>query len=211
MDIDWQRLFVPQTPLLELVLRGSVMYLALFAVLRILVRRHIGSLSLMDLLLIVLIADAAQNAMANEYRSITEGLVLCGTLIAWSCLLEFLAYQSETIARLLEPPPLPVVKNGRLQRRNMRQELLTEDDLMSQLRQHEVSDLAEVALAYIEPDGGIGIVQKTERGETHLPESRRIGRKPCNGRDNGSGLASTDQTRSATPVTPACSAQFAQQ
>ena len=53
----------------------------LLPALRVLVSRHIGSLSMMDLLLMVLIADAAQNAMASEYRSITEGIVLCGTLI----------------------------------------------------------------------------------------------------------------------------------
>jgi uncharacterized membrane protein YcaP (DUF421 family) len=63
--IDWQTLFVPTTPLLELVVRGSAMYLLLLAALRFLVRRHIGSLSLMDLLLMVLIADAAQNAMGD--------------------------------------------------------------------------------------------------------------------------------------------------
>ena len=80
-SVDWDALFVPQTSLLELFIRGSAMYLLLLAALRVLVRRHIRSLSMMDLLLMVLIADAAQNAMASEYRSITEGIVLCGTLI----------------------------------------------------------------------------------------------------------------------------------
>ncbi len=81
MSVDWDALFVPQTSLLQLFIRGSAMYLLLLAALRVLVRRHIGSLSMMDLLLMVLIADAAQNAMVSEYRSITEGIVLCETLI----------------------------------------------------------------------------------------------------------------------------------
>ena len=50
MDIDWQKLFVAQTSLVELFLRGTVMYLALLVTLRILVRHHVGSMSLMDLL-----------------------------------------------------------------------------------------------------------------------------------------------------------------
>lgn len=157
MNLDWERLFVPQTPLLELVLRGTVMYFALLAALRMLVRRHIGSLSLMDLLLMVLIADAAQNAMGDDYHSITEGLLLCGTLIGWNYLLDFLAYRYRTVEKLLEPSPLPIVKHGRLQRRNMRQEFLTEDELLSQLRQQGVEDYRTVELACIEPDGGISI------------------------------------------------------
>src|ERR1044071_6476088 len=93
MNVEWETLLIPSTPVLELMLRGSIMYFVLLAALRMLVRRHVGSMSLMDLLLMVLIADAAQNAMSNEYRSLTEGIILCGTLIAWNYLLDWLAYR----------------------------------------------------------------------------------------------------------------------
>jgi uncharacterized membrane protein YcaP (DUF421 family) len=168
MSIDWEALFVPNTSLLELVIRGSMMYWLLLAVLRVLVRRHIGSITLMDLLLMVLIADAAQNAMVNEYRSVTEGLVLCGTLVGWNYLFDWLAYRSPAFAKLLEPSPLPVVRDGKMLRRNMRRELFTEDELRSQLRQHEIDDLSEVELAFIEPDGGVSIVRKGK-----LPSPRK--------------------------------------
>jgi uncharacterized membrane protein YcaP (DUF421 family) len=165
MDIDWQTLFVPRTALLELMLRGTIMYFALLAVLRVLVRRHVGAMSLMDLLLMVLIADAAQNAMADEYRSLTEGLVLCGTLIGWNYLLDWLSYLSPTIQKLLEPPPLPIIRDGKLLRRHMRQELITEDELMSLLRQQGVDDPATVKLAYVEPDGGISVFGPQAKGQ----------------------------------------------
>jgi uncharacterized membrane protein YcaP (DUF421 family) len=171
MDIDWQTLFVPQTPLVEIVIRGTVIYLVLLAALRVLVRRHIGSLSLMDLLLIVLIADAAQNAMADEYHSITEGLVLCAVLIGWNYLLDWLSFRYETIEKLLEPRPLPVVRNGRMQRRNMRMELLTDDELMSQLRQQGIEKLESVKLAYIEPDGAVSVVRRDGKN-THSNVNR---------------------------------------
>jgi uncharacterized membrane protein YcaP (DUF421 family) len=157
MGIDWENLFVPQVPLLELFLRGTVMYIALLAVLRVLVRRHVGSMSLMDLLLMVLIADAAQNAMADEYHSITEGVVLCGTLIGWNYLFDWLAYRYPAFGKLLEASPLPVVRDGKLMRRNMHTEFITEDELLSQLRQLEIRDLAEVKIACVEPDGGISV------------------------------------------------------
>jgi uncharacterized membrane protein YcaP (DUF421 family) len=174
MSIDWQTLFVPQTPLVEIVIRGTVIYLVLLAALRVLVRRHIGSLSLMDLLLIVLIADAAQNAMADEYHSITEGLVLCAVLIGWNYFLDWLAFRYEWVERLLEPRPLPVVRNGRMQRRNMRMELLTDDELMSQLRQQGIEELDSVKLAYIEPDGAVSVVK---RGGENTPPGAQHDKK----------------------------------
>ena len=81
-DIDWAGLFMPTTPALEIIVRGSVMYLALFAMLRFILRRETGSLGITDLLVIVLIADAAQNGMAGNYTSITDGLLLVITIIA---------------------------------------------------------------------------------------------------------------------------------
>ena len=67
--INWEQLFVPNGSLLELIIRGTLMYLVLFAVFRALGRRHVGSLRMLDLLLMVRIADAAQNGMASEYKS----------------------------------------------------------------------------------------------------------------------------------------------
>jgi uncharacterized membrane protein YcaP (DUF421 family) len=173
MYINWQELFVPKTPLLELVIRGSVMYLFLLALLRVLVRRHIGSLNLMDLLLVVLIADAAQNAMAAEYRSISEGLVLCATLIGWNYLLDWLAFKSKFVAGLLEPAPLPLVRNGKIQHRNLRQELITKEELWSQLREQGVSQLAEVKLAFIEPDGAVSVIKKSGKNEEGHKQDKR--------------------------------------
>jgi uncharacterized membrane protein YcaP (DUF421 family) len=157
MMVNWRELFVPSGSLLELFIRGTVMYFMLLAVLRVLVRRHVGSMSLMDLLMMVLIADAAQNALAGEYRSISEGIVLCGTLIGWNYALDWLAYQSPAVAKLLEPPPLKVVRDGKLLRRNMRTEFITEDELMSQLRQQGITEIASVKYAQVEPDGGISV------------------------------------------------------
>ena len=73
---DWNAMFVPAVGLFEIVLRGTIMYLVLFAILRFLGRRQAGHFGPADLLVIVLIADAAQNALGAEYRSVTEGILL---------------------------------------------------------------------------------------------------------------------------------------
>jgi uncharacterized membrane protein YcaP (DUF421 family) len=123
--IDWHSLFVPSMHLGEVVFRGTVVYLFLFFLLRIF-RREAGQLGISDLLVVVLIADAAQNAMASEYRSITEGVILVATIALWDYFLDWLSFRVPDLQRLLRPPPLLSIKNGRLQRQNMKREMIQE-------------------------------------------------------------------------------------
>ena len=103
-DVDWARLFMPGTPLLEIIVRGSIMYVALFMLLRFILKRETGSLGITDLLVIVLIADAAQNGMAGSYQSITDGLVLVATIIGWSYLLNWLAFCAKRTLKVVSEP-----------------------------------------------------------------------------------------------------------
>jgi uncharacterized membrane protein YcaP (DUF421 family) len=85
-SINWHEVFVPSMSIVELFVRGSLVYLALFFVLRSLPTRQLGALGITDLLVVVLFTEAAQNAMASHYTSITEGAILVGTaiyLIGW--------------------------------------------------------------------------------------------------------------------------------
>jgi uncharacterized membrane protein YcaP (DUF421 family) len=158
--IDWPHVFLPSVALAELILRGSLIYLGIFALMRFVLKREAGPIGLPDLLMTVLIADAAQNAMAAEYRSITEGAVLIATIVGWNYALDWLGHRFPRVERLLHPPPLPLVKDGRLLRRNMRHELVTEEELMSQLRQHGIAELAQVHAAYMEGDGQISVIAR---------------------------------------------------
>jgi uncharacterized membrane protein YcaP (DUF421 family) len=161
--MDWKSIFLPDTSLFEIILRGSIMYIALFTMLRIILKRQTGTLGMTDLLLITLLADAAQNAMAGEYKSISDGIVLVGTIIFWNYAFDWLSYKSEWFGRLIEPPPLPLIRNGRMLRRNMRLELITEDELMMQLRKQGLEDVSKVKQAYIESDGHISVIETKQR------------------------------------------------
>jgi len=170
-NIDWNSIFVPDTPFLEIIVRGSVMYLALTILLRIVLKRQTGTLGMTDLLLITLLADASQNAMAGEYRSLPDGIVLVATIIFWNYFFDWLTVKSEWFERLIEPPPLPLVKRGKLLRRNMRRELITEAELRGKLREQGVDDLSKVKLANIESDGQISLIQYEEK--QHKKADRR--------------------------------------
>ena len=155
---DWGTLFGLNTPLLEIFFRGSCIYLGIFLLLRFVLRREGGTISTTDLLVVVLIADAAQNGMTGDYTSVTDGLLLVATILAWSFALEWLAYRIKWMDRLVHPPALPLITEGKLDRRNLRKELITIEELMSSLRENGVDSIEEVKTARIEGDGQISVV-----------------------------------------------------
>jgi uncharacterized membrane protein YcaP (DUF421 family) len=153
-QIDWESVFIPSLHIGEIVLRGTIVYLFLFVLLRIL-RRGAGAIGISDLLVLVLVADAAQNAMASEYKSITEGLVLVTTIVLWDYLLDWLGYRFPGLRPLLRPAPSLLIKNGRVQRRNLAREMITEEELVEQLREQGVASIEEVKESFMEGDGHI--------------------------------------------------------
>ena len=157
-NVDWAKMLLPNTPLIEIIIRGSVTYLVLFWLMRFVLKRVAGTIGMADLLMVVLIADAAQNALADDYTSIIDGVLLVGTIVFWNYALDWIGYRFPRFQRFFHPPPLPLVKGGQILRRNMRRELITEDELMSHLRQQGVDDLSGVKVAYMEGDGRISVV-----------------------------------------------------
>lgn len=155
-------MFVPTGPLLEVVLRGTIMYLGMFALLRVF-RRQAGAIGTADLLVIVVIADAAQNGMAGEAKSITEAILLVFVIVAWDWIFDWLGYKSQTAARVLEPKELLLIKNGRIIKENLDQELITKDELMSQLRQQGIEQISDVKSCCLESNGKFSIIRKDEK------------------------------------------------
>lgn len=158
--LDWGRMFGVDTPLLELVIRGTVMYWFLFLVFRFIVGRRVGTVGIADILLLVIVADAAQNGMSGEYRSITEGCVLVAVLIFWDYAFDFVAYRFPAVRPFFDPPPLQVVRNGRMLKRNMAQEQVTEEEVEAQLREKGVAAISEVKSMHLEADGRFSLIKK---------------------------------------------------
>jgi uncharacterized membrane protein YcaP (DUF421 family) len=160
MGLDWSELFGLSVSPVELIIRGTAMYLFLFAVFRIIVRRRVGAVGMADILVLVIIADAAQNGMSGEYRSITDAFILVGTIIGWNTLIDWLNFRFPALRKLLEPPPLLLVQDGRVLHRNLRHEFVTEDELRSKLREQGVDDYRQVQKAHMESDGQVSVIKK---------------------------------------------------
>lgn len=171
-DVQWDKIFKPQTPILEIIARGTAVYLVLFLLLRVVLKREAGTIGITDLLVIVLLADAAQNAMAGGYSAVPDGLLLVGVIVFWAYAIDWLGKHVKRLRPLLHPAALPLIRDGRMLRRNMAHELLTEEELMSAIRLEGLESLAQVKAAYMEGDGRISVIP-CKHEETHRPPERR--------------------------------------
>lgn len=162
LAIDWHAVFWPSLGIAEVVVRGSIMYLAMFVILRIMARRQAGNFGPADLLVIVLIADAAQNGLGKDYNSVTEGVVLVLTIVAWEYLIDWLSWRFPALRPILTAPPLKLIANGRVDHAALRAEMISVDELMGQLREKDVFTLDGVSEAFLEGDGRLSVKTRSK-------------------------------------------------
>jgi uncharacterized membrane protein YcaP (DUF421 family) len=101
-----------------------------------------------------------KNGLGKDYGSVTEGLALVLTIVAWEYLLDWLAWRFPTTRPYLRPPSLTLIRDGRVIPQNLRKEMITEDELKSQLREQSVDNFEEIRLATLEGDGRLSILKR---------------------------------------------------
>lgn len=172
--VEWSTLFSVSVSPLELIVRGSAIYWFLFLLFRFVLRRDVGSIAIADVLLLVLIADASQNAMAGGYETVTDGFILVGTIAGWNYALDWLAFRFPALRNKLEPPPMALIRNGRLLRANLRREMVTIEELNAQLRQQGIEEHADIKLAVMESDGSVSVIRRESAVGEGPKRERRV-------------------------------------
>lgn len=155
--IDWGAVLVPQNPIAEVILRGTLIYFLLFFVLRFFLNRQAGAVGIPDLLVVVLIVEATTDALGRN-ESVTEAALLITTVMFWSYGLQWMAFRFPRLQFLISSPQVRLVENGKMLRRNMRKELVTEEELRALLRTQGVDELQQVKMACLESSGDISVV-----------------------------------------------------
>ncbi len=147
-------------PPLELFVRGTLMFWFLFLIFRLILRRDIGSASISDFLFVVILGDAAQNSMIGDGHSVSDGVMLISTLVFWNFSIDWLSYKFPVINRLISVRKLCLVRDGKLQRRNMRKEFITVDEVYEKMREAGLEHLDQVKHMYMESDGEISVIKR---------------------------------------------------
>ena len=120
-----------------------------------------GELATMDLVLLLLVAEAGSHAF-GEYQSLGDGLLLIALIMGFNYGLNALSYRFRWLERLLSHPPVRIIENGRMLRRNMRKEFLTEEELETYLRKNDIDDISKVRYAYVEGEGQVTFVTRDQ-------------------------------------------------
>ena len=161
-------MFSPDENLLEIIARTLCVYLVLLVVLRLAGKRELGQMEPFDVVVLLLISEAVQNAIIGGDQSLTGGLVAAGLLIGAN---KTIAVARDRIPRLrsaLESSPTELVRDGRFLHEEMQKEELEEREVMMAIRGHGLAEVEDVYLAVLETDGSISVIP-----EDNKPQSAR--------------------------------------
>lgn len=163
--MDFLKLGVPAA---ELVLRCAVIYLVLLLGLRLFGKRTVGQFTLFDLVFILLVSNAVQPAMTGPDNSLTGGLIIIVVLILLNFAISYLRVRVAFIGRLVEPPAVVVVRDGVWQTKILKNEGVTNDEVLEALREHGVDSVKQVKVVTLEADGSLSVVTKEDgAGQPH--------------------------------------------
>lgn len=154
--------FALETPLWLIALRGTVVYFAIWLVLRLMPKRSIGNLSANDVIALVIIGSLAADAILGEARSATDLLLMILVVLFWDHLFNLAEFHFPGFRRIAQHAHTLLIYKGVLLKDNLSKEKLTEEELGANLRRQGVSDLTRVEQAILEADGHISVVEKKD-------------------------------------------------
>lgn len=149
-----------------IVLRTTIVYFFILAGFRLTGKREVGQLAPFDFALILLIANAVQNAMVGPDSSLVGGLAAACVLLVVNFVLGRLAANNRKIERLLRGRARILVRHGRVYDENLRDEGLSHEDLLQALRENGCPSVEECRLAVLEVDGTISVIEEKDTRPT---------------------------------------------
>ena len=156
-------MFDSGVPAWNIVVRSALVYIAVLAGLRMMGKRELGQMTVFDLVVILLIANAVQNAMVGADFSLQGGILAAFVLLFVNRLTSTLRLQGGRWGRVIEGTPTVLIHDGRLVESQLRKERIERDEVEMAVREHGLESTAAVKLAVLETDGSISIVPMDSR------------------------------------------------
>ena len=145
-------------PVWNILLRTAAIYLVILIGLRLAGKREIGQMTVFDLVVLLLLANAVQNAMVGPDTSLAGGILAAVVLLVLNAVVARLRLRWPRLRRLVEGSPTLLVLHGEVIGDHLRREGLDQETLEAALREHGVADLSDVEMAVLEIDGSISVV-----------------------------------------------------
>jgi len=143
---------------INIIISSSAVYFFIIMAIRISGRKELAQLSVIDLVFILLISNAVQNAMVGQNTSLVGGLVAAGTLFIVNFILKILMYRFSKLSQLIQGQEIMLIYNGVLNEKNLKRARMSISELQEAVREHGVLEMKDVDLAVLEVDGNISIL-----------------------------------------------------
>jgi len=143
-----------------IVFRTGVIYLVVLFGLRLLGKRHVAQLSIIDFVLVLLISNAVQNAMVGDDSSLWGGVIAAGTLLLINYFITMITVRFRKADIMIEGTPTLLVLNGSVIHDHLVKEQLSVEELESAIREHGFESIAEIKMAVMELDGTISVISR---------------------------------------------------
>jgi uncharacterized membrane protein YcaP (DUF421 family) len=147
---------------MDIVLRGIVVFVFLFVLVRVMGRRELASLEPFDLILLIILGDAVQQGLTQDDYSLTGAMLAVGTIAILQVVTSWLNFRIPKLRPILDGEPIVVVQDGQPIEKNLKRERLTGDDLAEAARKQGIATLDEVAWAVMETSGSISFIKKSD-------------------------------------------------
>ena len=158
-------MFEPDLPWGELMARAVIVYFAVLLMVRLSGKRTIGQFSPFDVIVLLLVSEAAQGSLTGSEHSVPGGLVVIATLIALNWLVAFATARNRKLESLIEGDPVTLIKNGVKRNDAIKRNNILEGDLAEAMRANQIRHISEVEWAVLEPDGNISFFKREKTRE----------------------------------------------
>ena len=145
---------------MDIVIRATVMFVALYVLIRLLGKRELGQMSPFELVLLIVMGDMIQQGVTHNDFSLTGAILAIVTFAFWALVLSWITYLWTPSRKVLEGEPRVVISNGRIVEHNRRRDRLTVADLEMEMRLAGIRSMDEVAWAVLEPSGKISFIPR---------------------------------------------------
>ncbi len=162
--------------MLTILIRTLIIYISLIITMRFMGKRQLGELEISDLVTTLLLSEIASLPIANTDIPLSHALLPILTLTSLEVVLSGILLKIPALKKLLSVRPAILVRNGKPDRATLSAMRITGEELLSQLRQKDVTDPREVAYAILEPNGQVSVVL---RASARQATTRELGVNPA--------------------------------
>ncbi|MDZ7283137.1 DUF421 domain-containing protein [Sphingomonas sanguinis] len=145
---------------MDIVLRASVTFAALYLLLRLLGKREIGQLTPFELVVIVVMGDLVQQGVTHNDFSLTGSILAIATFAFWALVMSWATYLSPRLETLLDGRPQVIIRDGELIKANLRRDRITRAEVEAEMRLAGIAHMNQVAWAILETQGKISFIRK---------------------------------------------------